>query len=243
MAGLRAFGLSGTAMLVLTAVYATMAGASCGSDESANIGGSSSTTSGTGASGTGGNGQGGNAPGGNGQGGTGQGGTGQGGAGQGGLGQGGLGQGGDPCGGCQGGQLCDPQLGCVDCLTNNDCGAALPVCFNGTCVECAVNTDCPNNQTCSPVDNQCQPMCQNNADCQNGNANICDPNTGACVECINANDCSNGQLCSGGVCVDCITDADCGGGGNPYCLAGQCVECIFSAQCNNQQCINGECGG
>src|SRR5262249_48929372 len=49
----------------------------------------------------------------------------------------GSGGAGDPCGGCPAGQVCDGQLGCVDCLDATDCtDAATPFCVSGSCVEC-----------------------------------------------------------------------------------------------------------
>ena len=150
------------------------------------------------------------------------------------------------CGTCPGDGLCDPQLGCVQCIDGADCtSSGNPVCVLGHCEECGAATDCGTGQSCSPVDHTCHPACQNNADCNNGDAPLCDPATKACVECITATDCQNAPLCNPalGICVDCTKDTDCGVA-NPICNvpSGNCVQCLLTSQCGlGETCIGHEC--
>ena len=95
----------------------------------------------------------------------------QGGAGTGGAttGTGGTGTGGgaDVCTGCGVNQLCDPALGCVQCLTSNDCPTTgTPVCFFGRCEECGTNADCGAAQFCNAQDHQCEAKCATAQDCR-----------------------------------------------------------------------------
>lgn len=150
-------------------------------------------------------------------------------------GAGGAGGGTDVCTGCGPNQLCDPMLGCVECLTSNDCPMmGQPICFFGSCEECGTTADCGLMEYCHPTDHTCQPGCITSADCDNGDANICDPN-GACVECLQPNDCPDNPLCNTdlGICADCILDGDCGAA-QPHCQvdAGRCRECLIDTHCD-----------
>lgn len=182
-----------------------------------------------------------------GAGGNANGGMNPGGAAAGGAPQGGAGPGGAGDCTCDGGQFCDPQLGCVECLLNTDCGGGNPICFLGSCEECGTNADCAMNEYCHPNSHICEPACMDSNDCGMGNANICDIPTGTCVECLTTDDCANqnAPLCNTtlGLCVNCITSNDCAGG-DPVCDVpnGDCVECLFNSQCMpNQSCIGQSC--
>jgi hypothetical protein len=140
--------------------------------------------------------------------------------------------------------LCDPGLGCVDCLTDDDCGAGQPFCVHGECTECSVNEDCGTGQSCFPENHDCQDACQDSGDC-GGGAPICDPMTGQCLGCVDATDCDNEPICDPLTkqCVDCSTDEDCGVA-QPFCDAnGHCQECIFDGDCPAAEplCIDHEC--
>src|SRR5262245_59478053 len=75
---------------------------------------------------------------------------------------------------CQSG-LCDPQRGCVECNVNGDChDPGQPICVGGHCEECGANADCGTGQSCFPGNNECHTACTSNANCTDGNANICD---------------------------------------------------------------------
>jgi hypothetical protein len=93
----------------------------------------------------------------------------------------------------------------------------------GKCVECAVDTDCFSlNDSC--VNNQCQPKCTTNDDCQL----FYSCQAGACVE-------------SG-----CASDRQCiGYTGNPlaHCIDTECrVPCQNDAECGDlEACQNGTC--
>ena len=107
---------------------------------------------------------------------------------------------------------CDPDLGCVECASNADCGATQPICVSGQCEECGETSDCATGQACFPEDHTCQAACGDNTDCS-GNAPICDPLTGACVGCMDDTDCpAQAPICSPvtAQCVECGMDADCG---------------------------------
>jgi hypothetical protein len=48
------------------------------------------------------------------------------------------------CGtGCPANRTCDPQLGCVACTGDGQCGAGAPFCIAGSCEACRTNADCP----------------------------------------------------------------------------------------------------
>lgn len=131
--------------------------------------------------------------------------------------------------------LCDSDLGCVECLGDGDCGAAAPFCVTGHCEECAGPGDCGAAQACFPGSNECRPACAANSDCTDGNAKLCDLDTGACVECIEDANCPADQpICSPehGTCGRCASNADCGAAA-PICdlSDGECRECIIDSQC------------
>lgn len=142
--------------------------------------------------------------------------------------------------------LCDEQLGCIDCITDADCGAAEPSCIAGECHECGDNNDCPMGESCFPKDHACEPSCQTSDDCP-GDAPICDPATGACVGCVGDADCAQPTpSCSPLTkqCVECASNADCGAA-TPICDidGGKCEECLVDAHCppSAQFCVDQEC--
>lgn len=139
--------------------------------------------------------------------------------------------------------VCDPTLGCVDCLTDADCGGGEPVCVAGECVECGENADCPMGESCFPEEGTCEDPCTGPGDCE-GDAPICDTVTGACVGCQNDADCGGEEpLCSPTTkqCGECNTNADCGAGA-PYCDEGDCEQCLVDGHCGaGDLCIDDEC--
>ncbi|MSP24948.1 MAG: hypothetical protein EXR75_07225 [Myxococcales bacterium] len=143
--------------------------------------------------------------------------------------------------------VCDPALGCVDCLVNSDCGLAKPVCVVGKCEECGDNNDCPIGQSCFPKDHVCELACVSNQDCKNGNAPLCDPVTKACVGCATAKDCPvDKPICAttNQQCVACGANSDCGVA-KPVCdiADGDCVECLTDTQCPtaSPSCVDKHC--
>jgi hypothetical protein len=236
----------------LAVICAAVSGwAACSGDETNSATGTGTTTAtATSATGTsaGGSGSTGTATGGGGAGTTGTGGnatttatTGAGGA--------------DVCGGCAQDEICDPQLGCVECVGDGDCTAPTPICVEqlGSCEECALDTDCPDMEKCHPAQHTCNPACLDNNDCGMGQADICDLPNGVCVECLTADDCG-GELCDAfGTCVECLTAADCPDG--EICsIEGHCEQCVVNGDCPmgnvciDQECIaacatNDDCGG
>lgn len=124
-----------------------------------------------------------------------------------------------------GGQLCDGAGGCVNCLTDNDCG-------NGQCV----------NNSCV------MPSC--NDGLKNGNESDvdCGGSCGVCAQkdtCNSSTDCSTG-LCLQGQCRTCSEDNDCAT--DTFCTFGHCVAdrvqgdtCTADSQCASGSCADGTC--
>ncbi len=152
---------------------------------------------------------------------------------------------------------CDPQVGCVECAGNSDCGAAKPFCVTGHCYECGASGDCGTGKACYPATHTCQVACAGPGSCTNGDTPICDPDTGACVGCINAQDCGAARpICdpAHGQCGQCLANSDCGAAA-PICniAVSRCVQCIVDDQgdagkCTDGHCVklcqgNGDCGG
>ena len=131
---------------------------------------------------------------------------------------------------------CSPNLGCVECRGNSDCGAAQPFCVLGRCEVCASSADCGTGQACYPRDHSCQPACT--AGSCNGDTPMCDAATGACVGCTKSTDCAgtNRPLCSAtlGQCVACAASSDCGAA-EPVCnlREGSCVQCLVDVDCHS----------
>lgn len=139
---------------------------------------------------------------------------------------------------CGNGRMCDPSLGCVQCLSNNDCPAAAKYCILGRCDVCQSNADCGSTSptpACYPADHQCHPACTSNAQCTQDLGRICNTQTGACVGCNAASDCAAPTpICDPTTqqCVQCAKDTDCSGS-TPFCLVkrGTCVACLSNANC------------
>src|SRR5512144_296262 len=60
---------------------------------------------------------------------------------------------------------CQPNLGCVSCGGNADCGPGSPICVLGQCEQCGTNAECGTGQACFPGDHTCRTKCATNADC------------------------------------------------------------------------------
>ncbi len=132
-----------------------------------------------------------------------------------------------------GSKKCDPQLGCVDCLVDGDCGSKF--CVLGKCEACRTNADCSGTTpSCWPGDHECHGSCGQGTACPN-NAKLCDSATGACAACRTDADCPSGDerhcLATTGRCVACATVADCGAGVRACTAAGRCAECLSNADC------------
>lgn len=113
--------------------------------------------------------------------------------------------------------LCNPALGCVECLASTDCSAAESVCSGGDCVadtggECGDDHPCDSG-ICSPLTKRCG-ACAANTDCA-GATPRCRILIGKCVACISNDDCGH----SAPICdpityscrVGCSSDAQCPG--------------------------------
>lgn len=158
------------------------------------------------------------------------------------------GAGGEPCGGCPAGKVCDPSLGCLDCVANTDCkDASKPVCVSGTCAQCSTQFECKQTEVCSQYDHTCGKACGADTDCKNGDAAYCDPSLHFCAQCTVSSPCSSlGGVplsCFNGRCVKCFSDAQCAGQ-TPLCDpgAGECVQCLAPSQCAaDETCTNRAC--
>jgi hypothetical protein len=157
----------------------------------------------------------------------------------------------DPCTNgtyrCFGAQVCDPALGCVQCLSSATCppaGAAnadLKVCVLGSCDACGTNADCPTGQVCYPSNHTCHASCDADAGgtacAAGGRTPICDQATGACVGCVTGTDCNaRAPICDPTTqqCAQCATSADCKGNANgPVCdtASDTCVLCLANTDC------------
>lgn len=137
---------------------------------------------------------------------------------------------------------CTTDLGCVECLSDNDCQPGAPVCVIGRCVACRDNADCGTGQVCAPATHQCTTGCQADTDCArpnngNNNAPFCDTKIGACVGCRTTADCSAPRpVCepTRQQCSECQSRADCAKAA-PACNLqnGNCEECLVDADCGN----------
>jgi len=157
----------------------------------------------------------------------------------------------DPCTNgtyrCFGAQLCDPALGCVQCLTNTNCppagagNADLKVCVLGSCEVCGADTDCPTGQVCYPKNHTCHASCtadEGGTTCAaGGRTPTCDTATGACVGCVTGTDCpARDPVCDPTTqqCAECATSADCKGNANgAVCdtASDTCVLCLADTDC------------
>lgn len=135
----------------------------------------------------------------------------------------------DECGSLS---ACDPELGCVECRTDDDCPIAAAHCLLGACVGCRPGkTDCPEGSACSTADFECRPRCVGPGTCPSGT--VCDESSGECVGCLGDHACA-GMVCSAErrECVECVNDSSCPKS-RPRCriALGQCVRCRSNDDC------------
>jgi len=68
-----------------------------------------------------------------------------------------------------------------------------------------IESDCPAmGEFCNGVTGQCEPGCNDDADCSGGT--VCDTTLNQCIGCLSDADCDLGSLCSGGTCVPGCSD-------------------------------------
>jgi len=128
--------------------------------------------------------------------------------------------------------VCDPNLGCVECRSDDDCPIAAAHCLVGACVGCRPRmTDCQEGEACSTADFECHPRCTGPGTCPSGTA--CDDSSGECVGCFGDENCA-GMVCSVDKrqCVECASDEACPKA-EPRCriLTGECVRCRSNDDC------------
>ena len=69
---------------------------------------------------------------------------------------------------------CDVNVGCIECLSDADCGGGKRVCVLGDCQECGrTGSDCATGQACFPKDYKYEDACDSDGDC-NGDSPLCD---------------------------------------------------------------------
>jgi hypothetical protein len=167
--------------------------------------------------------------------------------------------------------LCDPALGCVQCLEASTCPAPAEgeaACTAGLCgstVTCETSLQCPVDQVCDATTSRCV-ECVTASDCADGEtcvANVCEEKTacqgpsdcapelvcnttsGSCVECVTGDDCDSGS-CMNDTCVtppDCNDEDTCAASGQ-VCdeSTGECVECLTKEDCGaGEDCDDSEC--
>jgi len=169
-------------------------------------------------------------------------------------------------------ELCDPLLGCVECLINADCPfgtcSGPGECLDGGCIgdaDCNDQNICTGVETCTaegectePDDLECPEACDSNLGCVECLTNAdCDFGTcieGACAagDCSSNADCDDDDVCNGveictndGICTD-PDDLACDGFCDPE---RGCVECLDDEGCDfgictpTGVCLEGGCTG
>ena len=132
---------------------------------------------------------------------------------------------------------CDPQMGCVDCRSDADCGAASPICIAGECVaQCQGDADCDGDEQCDPNRGACV-ECLADADCD-GDEPLCISAAGRCGECLNSEACDCQEpICdlSEGECQECVVDADCGA--VEFCIEHKCRDREAERCAEDEDCV------
>lgn len=127
-----------------------------------------------------------------------------------------------------GGQLCDAEGACVECLTEDQCDGT-DVCHLGQCVP----------ETCN---NQQQDGDESDVDC---GGTLCAPCANG-LDCVQPTDCVS-QYCNAGTCEGCTSDGHCAGVADSWCDTnlGVCVDqLVLGAACGaDGQCLSGHCPG
>lgn len=140
----------------------------------------------------------------------------------------------DPCGPCEVGTMCDPQLGicicdtalCLACGPNEVCDADCNCACTSDC-----NGNCGTNEVCNQATCQCE--CAPNCGGTCGAGTVCNPTTCAC-ECdpTCGGNCTGNLQCNSASC-NCECPTDCGGActGNTICNTSTC-DCACDPTCN-----------
>lgn len=134
-----------------------------------------------------------------------------------------------------GSRKCDTVLGCVECLTDPDCGAGEPFCFGGKCAACRTNSDCGvSAPACYPKDGKCHAACTATTGCD-ADQKQCDVASGVCFGCRSNADCAAPKaVCNTtrAQCTECASNADCPASA-PRCAGaeGKCAQCLSNADC------------
>ena len=104
---------------------------------------------------------------------------------------------------CSGNQVCSPAGRCVECLRDQNCPLAAPICDVSTnlCTQCQRDTDCPTGSSiCNPATKRCV-QCTSNIQCTVERP-LCNPSNGSCVQCLTNGQCTAPAKCLNGSCCD-----------------------------------------
>lgn len=141
---------------------------------------------------------------------------------------------GSACMECAADQVCDEVSGkCVQCLGNDDCESAAPVCtVDHRCVACTLDRHCPSTVPACNDDNTCV-GCTDSAPHCGGDTALCDVAQHECVQCLANSDCTDpaASRCSDGTCQPCTGALHCEhlddlGVCDASSGSGECVQCI-----------------
>ena len=139
---------------------------------------------------------------------------------------------------CRPGQACNTETKtCVECTSDDQCGAFAPACDTetNTCVECNTNDHCEYSSwpACDSELHKCV-ECMGDGDCPYGS---CDLETSTCVECKTDDHCMFGFAPACDVetstCVECTADEHCAADFDGSCdmESMKCRECMTNEHC------------
>jgi hypothetical protein len=155
-----------------------------------------------------------------------------------------------------GGQVCDGQGNCVECVDDlqcpgSTCNTMTQTCVGATCMDTTLNGD----ETDIDCGGSCPP-CADNLDCNlatDCNSLFCDTVNGPCGGGGGGAGGMGGSGGSGGsggmgpagCCQACVTDTDCAGAPNTWCDSGSCapLKANGTACAGDNECTNGNCPG
>jgi hypothetical protein len=145
--------------------------------------------------------------------------------------------------------------GCVQCISDADCGDPRLGCQDGQCViACVTNADCATTDAlafgkiCNIATRRCV-LCTSDIDCAPGGLH-CSPTDNLCAQCVKDTDCGDGSLgCDRGTrtcIIPCTTDTQCSGansGNTPVCntTTMRCASCLSDMSCAQGYVCETEC--
>ena len=158
---------------------------------------------------------------------------------------------------CSSTEDCGPDGACINdicvpsvvqaCSSTEDCGEG-EICIGGICVPgCEDDADCVDEgaPVCNTDSNECV-ECLGDVDCVDEGAPFCNTDGNECVECVDDTDCAESQTCENNMCegdIYCSDDADCSPEEGLFCLiSGKvCIDDITSAPTSSSCTIDEDC--